>query len=175
MKKVSAFALLFSALVLSSALTAGCADENDPKTWAKRLDDPAQRAPAIKRLDSFYNDAMGQASGANKREDEKVKKVLDDAVEPLTKTYIAGGLDEKTRKDLIKLLGDMGDSRAAPAYAKAFKDFEPGKNDDDVKYAAQGTTSLAKAAPITDQGLIDALWDASPSSSRRRTTSRSTW
>lgn len=159
MKKVSAFALLFSALVLSSALTAGCADENDPKTWAKRLDDPAQRAPAIKRLDSFYNDAMGGAAGPNKREDEKVKKVLDEAVEPLTKTYIAGGLDEKTRKDLIKLLGDMGDSRAAPAYAKAFKDFEPGKNDDDVKYAAQGTTSLAKAAPITDQGLIDALWD----------------
>jgi hypothetical protein len=159
MKKASAFALLFSALVLSSALSAGCADENDPKTWAKRLDDPAQRAPAIKRLDAFYNDAMGAASGANKHDDEKVKKVLDDAVEPLTKTYIAGGLDEKTRKDLMKLLGDMGDLRAAPAYAKAFKDFEPGKNDDDVKYAAQGTMRLTQAGPLTDQGLIDALWD----------------
>jgi hypothetical protein len=157
MKKVSAFALMFSALVLSSALSAGCADENDPKTWAKRLDDPAQRAPAIKRLDSFYNDAMS-ASG-NKREDDKVKKVLDDAVERLTQTYIAGNLDEKTRKDLIKLLGDMGDSRAAPAYAKAFKDFEPGKNDDDVKYASQGTSRLAQSGPIADQGLIDALWD----------------
>src|SRR6478735_8201539 len=99
MKKVSA---LFSAIVLASSLLGGCADENDPKTWAKRLDDPAQRVPAIKRLDSFFNDAMGAASGANKREDEKVKKVLDDAVEPLAKTYIAGGLDEKTRKDLMK-------------------------------------------------------------------------
>jgi hypothetical protein len=158
MKKVS---VLFSAVVIASAswTLAGCADENDPKTFAKRLDDPAQRSNAIKRLDSFYNDAMGAAPGADKHADEKVKKVLDDAVEPLTKTYIAGGLDEKTRKDLIKLLGDMGDVRAAPAYAKAFKDFESGKNDDDVKYAAQGTTRLAQLGPVTDQGLVDALWD----------------
>ncbi|MDB4944902.1 MAG: hypothetical protein JWP97_4436 [Labilithrix sp.] len=159
MKKVSA---VLSALVMMSALSglaAGCADENDPKTWAKRLDDPAQRVPSIKRLEGFFNDAMSNASGANKREDEKVKKVLDDSVEPLAKTYVAGGLDEKSRKDLIKLLGDMGDPRAAPAYAKAFKDFEPGKNDDDVKYAAQGTTRLAQAGQATDQGLVDALWD----------------
>jgi hypothetical protein len=176
MKKVSAFAsvpcrvafatltrlaLLAPVLVTSAGALglAGCADENDPKTWAKRLDDPAQRVPAIKRLDSFFTDAMGSASTPVKREDEKVKKVLDDSVEPLTKTYIAGGLDEKTRKDLMKLLGDMGDSRAAPAYAKAFKDYEPGKNDEDVKYAAQGTTALAKAGPIADQGLVDALWE----------------
>ena len=52
MKKVSAW---FSAIVMMSALglsTVSCADENDPKTWAKRLDDPAQRVPAIKRLGS---------------------------------------------------------------------------------------------------------------------------
>jgi hypothetical protein len=166
MKKVSAFAFgvctrlaLLAPVFVTSAAVVGCADENDPKTWAKRLDDPAQRVPAIKRLDAFFNDAMGTASTPNKHDDPKVKAVLDDAVEPLTKTYIAGGLDEKTRKDLMKLLGDMGDSRAAPAYAKAFKDYEPGKNDEDVKYAAQGTTSLAKAGPIADQGLVDALWE----------------
>lgn len=169
MKKASAFAsFAFSALtraallapvVLASAAVVGCADENDPKTWAKRLDDPAQRAPAIKRLEGFFNDAMSSASTPNKRDDEKVKKILDDSVEPLAKTYITGGLDEKTRKDLIKLLGDMGDPRAASAYAKAFKDFEPGKNDDDVKYASQGTTRLAQMGPVADQGLVDALWD----------------
>ncbi len=165
MKKLSAFARFMSTsscVLLGSALALGtvsCADENDPKTWAKRLDDPAQRTPAIKRLDSFFNDAMSSTNAANKRDDEKVKKILDDSVEPLAKAYIAGGLDDKTRKDLMKLLGDMGDPRAAPAYAKAFKDFEPGKNDDDVKYASQGTTRLAQAGQATDQGLIDALWD----------------
>ncbi len=166
MKKVSAFAFaaltrvaLIAPVLVASAAVVGCADENDPKTWAKRLDDQAQRAPAIKRLESFYNDAMSSASTPNKQDDEKVKAILDASVEPLTKTYITGGLDEKTRKDLIKLLGDMGDMRAAPAYAKAFKDFEAGKNDDDVKYAAQGTTRLAQKGPIADQGLVDALWD----------------
>lgn len=166
MKKVSAFAFaaltrvaLIAPVLVTSVAVVGCADENDPKTWAKRLDDQAQRAPAIKRLESFYNDAMSSASTPNKQDDEKVKAILDASVEPLTKTYITGGLDEKTRKDLIKLLGDMGDTRAAPAYAKAFKDFEAGKNDDDVKYAAQGTTRLAQKGPIADQGLVDALWD----------------
>jgi hypothetical protein len=146
-------------VAVTSTVVVGCADENDPKTWAKRLDDPAQRAPAIKRLEGFFNDAMSSASTPNKRDDEKVKKILDESVEPLAKTYITGGLDEKTRKDLMKLLGDMGDPRAASAYAKAFKDFEPGKNDDDVKYAAQGTTRLAQMGPVADQGLVDALWE----------------
>ena len=31
--------------VATSTLVA-CDDENEPKTWVKRLDDPAQRAPA---------------------------------------------------------------------------------------------------------------------------------
>jgi hypothetical protein len=170
MKNVSAFAFAaltrsiasmapLAVVVVTSTVVVGCADENDPKTWAKRLDDPAQRAPAIKRLEGFFNDAMSSASTPNKRDDEKVKKILDESVEPLAKTYITGGLDEKTRKDLMKLLGDMGDPRAASAYAKAFKDFEPGKNDDDVKYAAQGTTRLAQMGPVADQGLVDALWE----------------
>jgi hypothetical protein len=170
MKNVSAFAFAaltrsiasmapLAVVAVTSTVVVGCADENDPKTWAKRLDDPAQRAPAIKRLEGFFNDAMSSASTPNKRDDEKVKKILDESVEPLAKTYITGGLDEKTRKDLMKLLGDMGDPRAASAYAKAFKDFEPGKNDDDVKYAAQGTTRLAQMGPVADQGLVDALWE----------------
>jgi hypothetical protein len=146
------------AVALASTSLVACADENDPQTWVKRLDDQAQRSPAIKRLDQFFNDTMG--SVGNNREDPKVKALLDMAVEPLTKTYTAGGLDDKTRKDLIKLLGDMGDPRAAPAFAKAFKDFESGKNDDDVKYASQGTTRLANANKLGDQqALVDALWD----------------
>jgi hypothetical protein len=180
MKKASAIALrllthaslplvLGATVGLAATTLVACADENDPQTWVKRLDDPAQRAPAIKRLDQFFNDAMGQAN--NNREDPKVKALLDQSVEPLTKTYTAGGLDDKTRKDLMKLLGDMGDPRATPAFAKAFKDFESGKNDDDVKYAAQGTTRLANAGTLKDQALVDALWDCfakfQPSKNRR--------
>src|SRR5258708_3941286 len=81
-------------VIVASMGIAGCADENDPKTWVKRLDDPAQRAPAIKRLDEMFNGAMGAAN--NNREDPKVKGVIDDSVEALAKTYTTGGLDEKT-------------------------------------------------------------------------------
>lgn len=154
---LSSACLAAAPVVVASMCIAGCADENDPKTWVKRLDDPAQRAPAIKRLDEMFNGAMGSSN--NNREDPKVKAVIDDSVEALAKTYTAGGLDEKTRKDLMKLIADMGDPRGAPAFAKAFKDYEPGKNDEDVKFAAQGSSRLSTAGKLTDQGLIDALWD----------------
>ena len=168
MKKATALALrilphltflgaISGTVVVTSTCIVGCADENDPKTWVKRLDDPAQRAPAIKRLDEMFNGAMGQSN--NNRDDPKVKAVVDDSIEGLAKTYVAGGLDEKTRKDLIKLIADMGDPRSAPALAKALKDYEAGKNDEDVKYAAQGTMRLAQANKLNDQALIDALWE----------------
>jgi hypothetical protein len=154
---LSSACLVAAPVVVAATCIVGCADENDPKTWVKRLDEQAQRPAAIKRLDEMFNAAMGSAS--NNREDPKVKAVVDDSIEGLAKTYTAGGLDEKTRKDLMKLIADMGDPRAAPAFAKAFKDYEPGKNDEDVKFAAQGVSRLSTAGKLTDQGLIDALWD----------------
>ena len=87
--------------------TVGCADENDPATWVKRLDDPAQRTNAIKRLGQFYEDAL--TSDGNKRDGEHVKKVADVIVEPLTKTYTAGGLDDKTRNGLQNIIQGSAD------------------------------------------------------------------
>lgn len=145
-------------VVATGATLTACADENDPKTWVKRLDDPAQRGPAVKRLQQFFEDGMSNAS--KNREDPKVKALLDDIVEPLTKQYTGGTIaDEKTRKDLIKFLADTNDPRTAPALAKALKDYEPKKNEEDVKFAAQATKTLANAGKLTDQGLIDALWE----------------
>jgi hypothetical protein len=149
---VGALALL---PVLGASLQ-GCADENDPKTWVKRLDDPAQRTPAIKRLALFYDDTTNRAD--KKKDDPRVVELLNTIVEPLTKQYTSATLDEKTRKDLIKALSEMADPRAAPAFAKAFNDYEPGKGDDDVKFAAQAVTRLNKEGKLTDQNLIDALW-----------------
>ena len=61
------------ALLASSALVVGCADEKDPATWVKRLDDPAQRTAAVKRLSLFHEDAMTTAKG--NKEDPKGKAI----------------------------------------------------------------------------------------------------
>ncbi|MFX6803731.1 hypothetical protein ABTH20_19950, partial [Acinetobacter baumannii] len=82
----------------------GCADENDPQTWVKRLDDPAQRPASLKRLTQFFEDGMTKAN--KNRDDAAIKELLDKIVEPMTRSYVAGGLDEKTRKELAKFLAD---------------------------------------------------------------------
>lgn len=146
-----------TALVMTTTL-AGCADENDPKTWVKRLDDPARRVESVKRLELFFEDAMHKAN--DNREDPVVTKVLDDVVDPLAKTYVGGNLDEKTRKELIEALANMADPRASAAFTKALADFEPGKNDDDAKQAALGATRLANAGKLQDEALVDAIWSA---------------
>ena len=149
-----------AALFAATALTqVACADENDPKTWVKRLDDPAQRSAAIKRLGQFFEDTMSKPSVNKNRDAPEVKELLDTIVEPMSNTYTAGNLDEKTRKELAKSLADMRDPRAAPAMAKAFNDFEPGKNEEDIKYAAQWVTGLASQGKLTDKAVIDALWN----------------
>jgi len=151
MKKLLAIALMGLAF-------AGCADENDPQTWVKRLDDPVQRPQAIKRLGQFYEDALSNAPGKEKREDPGVKKVLDTIIDPLTKTYTGGGLDDKTRKDLMKSLSNMRDPRTGPAFAKAFNEYELGKTDEDVKFAAESVAAMAKANDKLDKSVIDGLW-----------------
>jgi hypothetical protein len=134
-----------------------CDDENDPKTWVKRLDDPAQRASAIKRLTQFYEDGMTKAS--NDAAAPEVKQLLDTIVDPLTKQYTAGGLDDKTRTDLMKFLAETHDPRSQPALAKALKDFEMGKTDDEVRVACESINSMAKSGMKLEPTVIDELWN----------------
>ena len=141
---------------MGTALVA-CDDENDPKTWVKRLDDPAQRANAIKRLTQFYEDGMTKAS--NNASAPEIKALLDTIVEPMAKTYTAGGLDEKTRIDLMKFLAETHDPRTQTAIAKSLKDFEMGKTDDETRVACDSINAMSKAGVKLDQTVIDELWN----------------
>jgi hypothetical protein len=148
------------AVALCAAITASlvaCDDENDPKTWTKRLDDPAQRANAIKRLTQFYEDGMTRAS--NNASAPEIKSLLDTIVDPLTKTYTAGGLDDKTRVDLMKFLAETHDPRSQPALATALKNFEMGKTDDEVRVSCESINAMAKAGVKLDQPTVDELWN----------------
>ena len=142
---------------VATASVMACDDENDPKTWVKRLDDPAQRANAIKRLTQFYEDGMTKAS--NDANSPDVKALLDTISDPLTKQYTAGGLDDKTRTDLMKFLAETHDPRTQPALAKALKDFEMGKTDDEVRVACESISAMAKAGVKIEPTVVDELWN----------------
>lgn len=141
---------------VAGTVLVACDDENDPKTWVKRLDDPAQRANAIKRLTQFYEDDMTRAS--NDAGAPEVKQLLDEIVDPLTKQYTAGGLDDKTRIDLMKFLAETHDPRTQPAIAKALKDFEMGKTDDEGRVACESINAMAKAGIKLEPTVVDELW-----------------
>ncbi len=149
-------AVPLATIALAATLVA-CEDENDPATWVKRLDDPAQRANAIKRLTQFYEDDMTRAS--NDATAPEVKLLLDTIVDPLTKQYTGGALDDKTRVDLMKFLAETHDPRTQPALAKALKDFEMGKTDDEVRVACESINAMAKAGVKLDKTTLDPLWD----------------
>jgi hypothetical protein len=145
-----------AALVAGASLITACDDENDPKTWVKRLDDPAQRAKAIERLGQFYEDGMTKAG--NNTSDPAIKELLDTIVDPLTKTYTAGGLDDKTRIDLMKFLAETHDARTQPAIAKALSSFEMGKTDDEARVSCESVNAMVKNGLKIDQSVVDNLW-----------------
>jgi hypothetical protein len=158
------------AVLASTAALVACDDENDPKTWAKRLDDPAQRANAIKRLTQFYEDGMTKAS--NNASAPEIKQLLDTIVDPLTKVYTQGELDDKTRVDLMKFLAETHDPRTQPAIAKALKNFEMGKTDDEVRVSCESINAMAKAGVKLDQNVLDELWSLFAKFQLSKTTSQ---
>jgi len=157
MSAAASVAAPLSVLLGVGAMLVACDDDNDPKTWVKRLDDPATRANAIKRLTQFYEDGMTKAN--NDAGAPEIKSLLDTIVEPMAKTYTAGGLDEKTRVDLMKFLAETHDPRTQPALAKALKDFEMGKTDDETRVACDSIKAMSKDGAKLDQTLIDELWN----------------
>lgn len=133
-----------TATVLAAAsVLVGCKDESQPDYWVDKLEDPAWKPRAIKRLEQFYEDALTKA---NKDENSpQVKGLVDAVVEPLTGVYVADyeNLDEKTRETLIKLLAGFRDKRTEPALKKAFEEFaKRGRGGRDVKWATRAVAEL---------------------------------
>ena len=156
------FRALAGALATSSVFAAAsvamvaCADENAPETHVKKLDDPVQKPAAIKRLIQFFEDAMTRAN--KNREDPNVKALLDKIVDPLTKVYVDGNLDDRTRVELIKFLADTRDTRAKAAWIKACSSFGKGQGatEDDVRWAAPaiGATKLEEGAAALGEAFV---------------------
>jgi HEAT repeat protein len=145
-----------TALVGASVTMVACADENAPETWVKKLDDPIQKPAAIKRLIQFFEDAMTRAN--KNRDDPNVKALLDKVVEPLSKVYVDGNLDDRTRVEVIKFLADTRDPRAKAAWIKACSGFAKGQGatEDDVRWVAPaiGAVKLEEGAPALGEAFV---------------------
>ena len=141
--------------MLASLVLAGCQDESQPEYWVKKLDDIAARPAAIKRLTQFFEDGMTKSN--NNRESPEMKALLGKIVGPMTKAYVQGDLDEKTRTDLLKSLANTRDPGVKDAIVKAIADFSQGKtNAEELKqacnYVKQQKTAEA-AGPLLDAFL----------------------
>ncbi|MBI5538141.1 MAG: hypothetical protein HY898_35795 [Deltaproteobacteria bacterium] len=135
----------------ASSVLIGCEDETKPEYYIKRLEDPAVRPAAVKRLIQFFEDAMTRAD--KNRDDPNVKALLDKIVPPLTKAYVAGGLEDSTRFEMLKLLADSRDLRAKDAWVKALKDYQPNVSEDESKNAAR---AIAKST-VRDPEALEAM------------------
>lgn len=139
-------------MVLVAATVVGCKDESQPDYWVEKLDDPAWRARAVKRLEQFFEDSVTKNGDLKS---EGVQTLINKTVDPLTKTYVDGydTLDGKTRVSLIKLLAAYKDKRIEPAVKKAFEEFAKhpatAKDDQDLKWAAIATDDL-KLTTVSD-------------------------
>src|SRR5260370_8151640 len=109
---------------------------------------------------------------SNNASSPQVKQLLDTIVDPLTKQYTASGLDDKTRTDLMKFLAETHDSRSQPALAKALKDFEMGKTDDEVRVSCESISAMAKAGVKLEQTVVDELWNVFSKFRLSKTTSQ---
>lgn len=121
-------------LVATSALTAACGDENDPKHWVGKLDDAVYRRQAIEKIGGLYGGALSKNHG--NRAAGPVKAIADATIESLVSTYRGHPEDNQNRTRIIQLLKDMRDPRAMPALEAALE-FTPDVNEEAAATAAE--------------------------------------
>jgi len=142
----------------SVTLLTGCEDEQDPKTWVDRLDDPKRRDAALKRLLQFYEDAM--TNDKKDRSGPNVKPLLELIVPPLTKLAQKGELSTKAQGDLIAFLADTRDPQVVPALVKAVNDYRmddkrPEKYDSQMADVVRNLGEMVKLGVISNEPEVN--------------------
>lgn len=145
----------------SSAFVAGCENEADPKTWVKKLSEPARRTGAMVRLKKLFDDTL---AGANQDvNNPRVRAFLDSAIEAVARTFVANPDDNIMRKEAIEILAESKDPRAIDALLSALT-FRAGSQDSEriALRAVQGLKTMVANIPEAKrsavvQGLVAVL------------------
>src|SRR5579883_3500329 len=154
MRKLALVALL-------SQFVIGCySDENDPKTWIKKLDDPRDQKEAVRRLVKLHDKQAVAPLLAlyNKTHDPEHLKALATFDDPATVPALIDALDyseESFDKASIAAtaLGEIGDKSAVPDLVKAVLKPLPIKTRANV-VKLEAMKALAR---IKDPRAVDAL------------------
>lgn len=155
-------------VTLTGSAIIGCADENDPATWVKRLDDPATRPGAVNRLVQFYEDKMTKDKG--NRDGAEVKPLLATIVEPMAQRCVNGDMDDRTNSRLIKFLADTRDPKAEPCFIKVLKEYKPDSTEDDLRAVSRAVGAM-KLKPAAG-ALMEAFTKLKASKPKAQTTYR---
>jgi hypothetical protein len=118
MRRLKTLLLLTTVMVLSS-LPIGCRDEGDPEYWLDQMYDRPWREKSLKVLNDIFNRAMQDNN--SDFTSPKVKEVTDLMLPKLVKGFNDFTRDKFNRKEIIKLLAQMRDERAAPVFMQGLK------------------------------------------------------
>lgn len=160
MRRNHLFARATLALVLtvsSSAFVAGCENEADPKTWVKKLSEPARRTGAMVRLKKIFDETL---AGANQdTNNPRVREFLDGAIVQVAQVFMANQDDTLMRKEAIEILAQSNDPRAIDALLSALQ-FRAGSQDSEriALRAVQGLKTMVPRIPDAKKpGVIQGL------------------
>ncbi len=137
--------LSLSFLLLTTILNIGCADENSPKYWAKKVREPAYREMAIKRMGDIYSEALKKAK--YDKNDTEVVKIREIIIPVLLDTFNRYKTDNINRSNILTILAQIGDKRAIPAFEELL-DYTEGINETDASKGAEALGGLKSQQSI---------------------------
>jgi|GEM_PF-5437882 len=135
----------FAFVFISIIYFAGCADENDPKYWAKKVKEPAYREMAIKRMGDLYQEALKKAK--YNKQDAEVVKIKEAIIPVLLDTFNKYKTDNVNRSNILTILAQIGDERAVPAFEELL-DYTEGINETDASKGAEALGNLKSEPSI---------------------------
>lgn len=163
---------VIGASLLVIAAMAGChASKDDAAGQARELKDPVRREHAVGNLKRLYGAALAAAQGD--RDAAGPKAVADASVEALTRNYIDHPEDRRNQLEMLRLLAEMQDARALPAFLKALE-WRPEVSEQDAVTSAQALRRMevpeAQRAAVVEglSGALDRVQSNRPVDNRMR-------
>jgi hypothetical protein len=112
--KKSPTMLFLAGVMVASCLMAGCRDENDPDYWLDQMHKRDWREKSLKTLNDIFNKTMQDNN--SDLSSPAVQEVKDRMVPGLIEGFKAFKRDKFNRTEIVKLLAQMKDERAAEVF-----------------------------------------------------------